>query len=159
MPKVKKPQKGKKKKTTKKKTRLRKSSGGRGKKKKVQLGRPKKVFIADKLQELVEKGKTRGFVTYSEILYLFPDIENDLKGLEKLLDDLESRGIEVIEIKEFLTIEEKPAKKLKSIGAKIDPVQMYLKEIGAVSFVTAAEEKELSKKIESPKGMSVVLLI
>jgi len=162
MSKVKKPQRGKKKKTVKKKVVVRKKKAvkkkivrkkvvgkkTRKKKKEIQIGRPKKVFEADKLQELVEKGKVRGFVTYSEILYLFPNIENDLKGLENLLDDLESRGIEVMEIKEFLTIEEKPAKKPKAVSAKIDPVQMYLKEIGAVPFVTAAEEKELAKKIE-----------
>ncbi|PIV45137.1 MAG: RNA polymerase sigma factor RpoD [Candidatus Nealsonbacteria bacterium CG02_land_8_20_14_3_00_37_10] len=116
---------------------------GRG----VKLGRPKKVFTPEKFQELVKKGKERGFVTYSEILYYFPEIERDIKGLEKLYDDLEKEGIEVKEVKELISVEEK-VKKVKETEGGIDPIQMYLKEIGKISFVTAAEEKELSKRIE-----------
>jgi len=32
--------------------------------------------------------------------------------------------------------------------AKVDPIQLYLKEIGKVPFITAEEEKELSRRIE-----------
>ncbi len=107
-------------------------------------GRYKKVFTPEKLQELLEKGRRRGFVTYSEILYLFPEIENDVNGLDKLFDDLEKESIEVKETTELITIEERPGKKgFRDSEVKIDPVQMYLKEIGSISFVTANEEKEL----------------
>jgi len=113
---------------------------------KLKRGRPRKVFLEEKLQQLIKKGEVRGFVTTSEILHFFPEIENDIKGLEKLYDDLERRGIEVKETKEFLAPKEKV--EIKVPGAKIDPVQMYLKEIGQVSFLTAEEEKMLAKKIE-----------
>ncbi len=113
----------------------------------IKLGRPKKVFTEEKFQQLLEKGKERGFVTYSEILYYFPAIERDIKGLERLYDDFEKAGIEVQEVKELITIGEK-VKKPKASESRIDPIQMYLKEIGKLSFVTAAEEKELAKKIE-----------
>jgi RNA polymerase primary sigma factor len=48
-----------------------------------------------------------------------------------------------------LSIEEKP-ERIKKISSetKLDPVQMYLKEIGKIPFITAEEEKELSKRIE-----------
>jgi len=126
---------------------------------KVPRGRPKRhppttlprrrapVFLPEKFQQLVEKGKQRGFITPSEILFFFPEIERDIKGLEKLYEDLEKEGIEVKEAKEFLEVKEKKAEKKPSV-AKIDPIQMYLKEIGALSFVTADEEKELAKRIE-----------
>ncbi|MBL7142168.1 MAG: sigma-70 family RNA polymerase sigma factor [Candidatus Pacebacteria bacterium] len=113
----------------------------------IKLGRPKKVFTEEKFQQLLEKGEERGFVTYSEILYYFPAIERDIKGLERLYDDFEKAGIEVQEVKELITIGEK-VKKPKASESRIDPIQMYLKEIGKLSFVTAAEEKELAKKIE-----------
>jgi len=106
----------------------------------------KKVFPPEKLKELIEKVKTRGFVTPSEILYFFPNVEKDTKGLENLYDELEKKGIEIKESKEFLEPVEKARPKV--IGAKIDPVQMYLKEIGQYSFLTAEGEKELSKKVE-----------
>jgi len=105
------------------------------------------VFLPEKFQQLVEKGKQRGFITASEILSFFPEIERDIKGLEKLYEDLEKEGIEVKEAKEFLEVKEKKAEKKPSV-AKIDPIQMYLKEIGALSFVNADEEKELAKRIE-----------
>jgi len=112
-------------------------------------GRPKKVFLPEKFQQLVEKGKQRGFVTPSEILYFFPRVERDVKGLEQFYSNLEKEGIEVKEAKELISpVEEKKEKAPFSPEAKIDPVQMYLKEIGQISFVTAEEEKELSKKIE-----------
>jgi len=112
-------------------------------------GRLKKVFLPEKFQQLVEKGKQRGFVTPSEILYFFPEVERDIRGLEKLYEDLEKEGIEVKEAKEFLEAGPSLRKKKERLSeAKIDPIQMYLREIGALSFVTADEEKELSKRIE-----------
>ena len=106
-----------------------------------------KVFTPEKFQKLIKKGKERGFVTYSEILYCFPEIERDVQGLEKLYDDLEKEGVEVKETKEFISLDDKVEKK-KKVAENIDSIQMYLKEIGKISFVTASEEKELSKRIE-----------
>ena len=109
----------------------------------------KKVFNPEKFQALFDKGKQRGFVTNSEILYFFPEIEKDVEGLENLYEELEKEGIEVKESREFLEVEEKKTKKdLKLEKIKIDPIQLYLKEIGKVAFLTAEEEKELSKRIE-----------
>ena len=121
---------------------------GKAKKTSAKTARKRtKVFTLEKFQNLVRKGKERGFVTHSEILYSFPEIERDINGLEKLYEDLEKEGIKVEESKEFISVEEK-VKKVKEAESGIDPIQMYLKEIGKISFVTAAEEKELSKKIE-----------
>lgn len=124
--------------------------GKRKKKSKFPRGRPRKVFLPEKIQALIKKGKERGFVTVSEILYLFPEIEKDISGLEKLYEDLEKEGIEVKEAKEFLEYylpTTQPAEKPGS-EIRLDPVQMYLKEIASYPFVTAEEERELAKKIE-----------
>ena len=113
-------------------------------------GYKKAIFASEKIENLVKKGGSRGFVTISEILHSFPKIEKDIEGLETLYAELEEQGIEVKEAREFLEIEEK-SKKGKTKGAlevRLDPVQMYLKEIGKVSFLTAEGEKELARRIE-----------
>ncbi len=138
---------GKKKPAKKKKVMVRK----RIVRKKKEVAWKKEAFPQEKLQSLFGKGKQRGFVTISEILYLFPKIEKDIKGLESLYEQLEKEGVEIKEAREFLEVKEKtkkPKRTAKVRVAKIDPIQLYLKEIGKVSFLTADEEKELSKKIE-----------
>jgi RNA polymerase primary sigma factor len=140
----------------KKTHRIKKSSPKKNKKSKAKelIRTPKgKIFSPEKLQALMARGKQRGFVTASEILSFFPEVERDIDGLENLYNDLELNGIELKENREFLEPAQEPLTKrekmLQAAGdARIDPVQMYLKEIGQVSFLTADEEKELAKKIE-----------
>ena len=111
----------------------------------------KKVVREEDIQELIEKGIARGFVTYTEILQQFPEIEKDIEGLENLYEVFERNGMKVQEVREYLEIE-KPKDQLDREAvdkkAPLDPVQMYLKEIGQVAFLTADQEKDLSKRIE-----------
>jgi RNA polymerase primary sigma factor len=130
----------------KKKIKKKKEKGKKKERKKAKRKEKKKeVFVEDKLSQLIQKGKERGFVTFSEILYFFPEVEEDIEGLEKLYETLEKEGIEVREHREFLVPEEEEE---LIPEAKIDPVQMYLKEIGETPTLTAEEEKELAKRIE-----------
>ena len=108
----------------------------------------KEVFSAEKEAALLKKGSFRGFVTYSEILYSFPGVENDIKGLEDFFLTLEEKGIEIKEVKSFLDTEEPKKKVKKSLEPRVDSVQMYLKEIGKISFLTSAQEKEMGQRIE-----------
>jgi len=110
----------------------------------------KTILDPQQLETLLKKGEERGFVTTSEILYAFPKIERDIEGLEKVYDDFKERGIQVKEMPEFLETKSKKEKKgKKALLGKIDPIQMYLREIGKSSFLTAKEEKELAKRIEA----------
>ena len=106
-----------------------------------------KVFDPRKLEIFLEKGRERNFVTYSEIMSFFPDVEKDVDGLDELYQMLDSRGIEVKEAREFLEVGEKAVK--RRLESKIDPVQMYLKEIGQIPALTAHDEKELGQKDRS----------
>ncbi|MEK7542403.1 MAG: sigma-70 family RNA polymerase sigma factor [Patescibacteria group bacterium] len=118
--------------------------------KRKQRGR-RGVVRDEDIQALIEKARQRGFVTYSEILYAFPEIEKDVEGLERLYQRLEEEGIEVQEVREYLDVEPSQENKdrlLVESDAPLDPVQMYLKEIGKISFVTAEQERELAKRIE-----------
>lgn len=118
------------------------------------------------VEELLLRGKQRGFVTEDEIIHILPDVEEDLEGLELLYEKLENGGIRIIGSEEILKIEtikegekfsasEKEAAKVKArlmdMGedeVSADLVQMYLKEIGRVALLTGEDEVRLAKAIE-----------
>ncbi|OGZ57430.1 MAG: RNA polymerase sigma factor RpoD [Candidatus Spechtbacteria bacterium RIFCSPHIGHO2_01_FULL_43_30] len=105
------------------------------------------------LKTLLNRGRQRGFVTYAEILNLIPDAETDVDGLERIYEELSAANINISETKELLAepSEEEMKKTEKEIdlsNLQFDSVQMYLREIGRVSFLTADEEKELARRIE-----------
>ncbi|MDE2777435.1 MAG: sigma-70 family RNA polymerase sigma factor [Chloroflexota bacterium] len=47
-------------------------------------------------KQLIDKSNSQGFVTYSDILELMPDVESDVALLDDLMDSLLESGIEVI---------------------------------------------------------------
>jgi len=107
---------------------------------------------ARKINLLIEKAKSRGFVTYNEILKEFPTIENDILFLDELYEKFDDANIDVLEggglLDEQLEQDIAHARVSKSReGAMPDSVQMYLREIGQYRLISAAEERELSKRI------------
>ncbi len=105
------------------------------------------------LETLITNGRQRGFVTYAEILNLIPNAEFDIAGLEKIYEELASANISIRENRELLgePSETEIKRSEREIGLEnlqFDSVQMYLREIGRVSFLTADEEKELARRIE-----------
>lgn len=102
------------------------------------------------LQELLKKGKKRGFISYDEILQIFPNIENDILMLEKIHDEFEQSGIDIIESGDLLSLDdgiEDPSKRLTGSRGH-DSIQMYLKEIGKYRLIKAFEERDLAQRIE-----------
>src|SRR3989344_5852781 len=117
---------------------------------------PKKSPITeDSILSLMERGKHRGFVTQSEIINAFPNLEKDIKGLEALYDRLESSNINIIESGQVFHEEKaREYEEKKKIEVELeeastsDSVQMYLREIGRYPLLSSEEEVELAKKIE-----------
>lgn len=99
-------------------------------------------------QELIEKGRKRGFVTYDEILKTFPDIENNIIFLEELYDRLSEASIDVLEGGNLLNLDSDINDPALSQSGAHDSIQMYLKEIGQYPLIHASEERELAKRIE-----------
>ncbi len=115
--------------------------------KKVRI-KKKQVFVEDKIDEIVRRCRGRGFITYTEVLHAFPLADKDIDGLEDFYARLEKEGIDVQKSTGYLDVEDNSKKIAKAIRSRPDSVQMYLKEIGKVNFLTAKEEKELAKRIE-----------
>ncbi len=108
------------------------------------------------LTELISRGRDRGFVTDTEVLYLFPRIEDDVTFLEEIYSKLEQANIKVIETSQLITLpktettaEKEAAEQFGGEGELSDSVQMYLKAIGKTPLLTQDEEKELAKRVEA----------
>lgn len=112
----------------------------------------KKAFALDaKANEIIQKGRKRGFITYDEILKVFPDIENNIMFLDKLYDKFNVAGIDVLEGGNLLDVDATAPVKVDKYGRETkgyDSIQIYLKEIGQYPLLVAAEERELAKRIE-----------
>ncbi|TSC69371.1 MAG: RNA polymerase primary sigma factor [Parcubacteria group bacterium Gr01-1014_56] len=101
-----------------------------------------------KAEQLMERGRQRGFVTYDEILKSFPNIETDVMFLEDLYEKFSTAHIDVLEGGGMLEIAEEPVEKGYSRSdSSYDSIQMYLREIGKYPLLNAQSERDLAKRI------------
>jgi len=109
--------------------------------------------LEKKSNSLLTKGRSRGFITYDEILKEFPSIEEDIIFLEELYEKFNSANIDVLEgggmLDDSVTdmVDKKNIYKRGSNIASHDSIQIYLRDIGRNPLINAKEERELAKRI------------
>jgi RNA polymerase primary sigma factor len=112
-----------------------------------------------KVDELVKSGKTKGVLTYKEIMNHFVEMEIEPDQFDRILETLDSLGIDVvneIDLVEQDAIPAPPVKTAEEIDISVpegisvdDPVRMYLKEIGKVALLSAEDEIEIAQRMEA----------
>lgn len=111
----------------------------------------------ERKEELLKKGKEKGFLTFEELAAALKGLDMDSESLDDLYNFLNDNNIEVVADSEIdagsedggeaddLLLEDIEIPKNLSIN---DPVRMYLKEIGKISLLSLDEELKLSKRID-----------
>ncbi|MCF7916218.1 MAG: RNA polymerase sigma factor RpoD [Candidatus Omnitrophica bacterium] len=110
----------------------------------------KKKLIERNINQLVDLGKKKGYLTYDEINHFLSEELTKPSELEQVFERLDQKKISILETKEVTEIEkEKKKDKPAKAGPIDDPVKMYLKQMGQIPLLSREEEISLAKKIEA----------
>ena len=112
----------------------------------------------DDIQNLIEAGKEKGYLTYNEVNDLIPGDMHSPDDLDDLMTTIGTQGIDILEggpkfgPDKFEEGEEGEDVELDLTPGTLektnDPVRMYLREMGTVPLLTREGEVEIAKRIE-----------
>ena len=116
--------------------------------------------LEERENNLILKGKEKGFITYEELALELKGLEIDNDDLDNLYNKLVENKIAIVAEADVDTANGETRIKEKTVEEEIlsdeditkdvninDPVRMYLKEIGRISLLSSEEEMEISKRV------------
>ena len=107
------------------------------------------ITSVEEVRELIEEGRELGAVPLSRIVDVVDAADLSEEQQERLLQMLTELNIEVLgEVVDPVANGTSPRLDLSVKSNSSDPVRMYLRDIGRVPLLTAAEEVSLAKRIE-----------
>jgi len=132
----------------------------------------KKTSI-EEVQQLIDLGKEKGFLTYEEVNDILPADMVSSEQIEDVMSMFGEMDIEVVESEQKATStkekpqdssssddsEEEPEFDTDVMGRTSDPVRMYLREMGQVSLLTREGEVEIAKRIEEGEALVARVIV
>ncbi|MBI5116629.1 RNA polymerase sigma factor RpoD [Candidatus Poribacteria bacterium] len=128
----------------------------------VERSLEKKVSESGLVQELIEKGKKQGQLTFDEINDMLPDDVVSSGEIDEILLTLGDHDIDVVETMKLdepeegvVEVEEEEEEKEfapSRVDRADDPVRMYLREMGRVPLLTKDEEVRIAQNIEKAEN-------
>ena len=101
------------------------------------------VMETEEAQALLEAGREAGSLTAEVITLALDDLSLEPAQLDVFYAALEEQQIDVVSAAPEVDLDRDEA-----LAASTDSLQLFLKDIGKVDLLTAAEEVELAKRIE-----------
>jgi RNA polymerase primary sigma factor len=125
------------------------------------------------IQQLVDFGKTKGFLTYEEVNSFLPEDAVSSEEIDKLLDLLTNEHIEVVDKgdqfnkkagrsgvhKDLIRPKGTEEAEVGYFSKTNDPVRMYLRKMGSVCLLTREGEVEIAKRIEQGERQVLDVLL
>ena len=106
----------------------------------------------DEVRDLIARGKEAGALTSEEIGAAMAAAELPPESMDAVLRLIADEGIAIVDNSDEDVDEDLAARnedEAARSAATSDPVRMYLKEIGRVPLLSAAEEVDLAKRVEA----------
>ncbi|MEX0943392.1 MAG: RNA polymerase sigma factor RpoD [Pseudomonadales bacterium] len=110
------------------------------------------------LKRLIEKGKDQGYLTYDQLTESLPESVTESDEFENIVQMFEEMGITVYdhapegdlkEDEEEINVDPAALAAIDSVvGKTMDPVRMYMREMGTVPLLTREGEITIAKRIE-----------
>src|SRR4051795_7568488 len=108
--------------------------------------RTSSVLETEEARNLLEAGKEAGSLSADEITLALDELDLDAGQIDdfyQALDELQIEVVAAVEEEEDPVAEEAQAQEVST-----DSLQLFLKDVGKVDLLTAAQEVELAKRIE-----------
>jgi RNA polymerase primary sigma factor len=108
------------------------------------------------LRELIARGQEHGFLGLEDIAEILDGLGLDAAAAEAIYQHFEEAGIELLEqpdaeqrLAELSERAERPSRPAQAVEQTTDALQLFLKDIGRVPLLTAADEVRLARRIEA----------
>ena len=116
----------------------------------VEVASPGDVFEVEEARSLLEAAQAAGRVTAEELALSLDELDLEPAQIEDVYRALEELQVEVVDVQAAEADAKEAAARIDETVREVstDALQLFLKDIGKVQLLTAAEEVELAKRIE-----------